>query len=165
VWSTATARAEELAALPQADLEARVAEAGGRALGHLRLVSPVARFALRLIDVPDPVVPGAALIGDAAHGVHPLAGQGVNLGFQDVRVLAAALCERAALERPGDLAVLRRYARARREDVTAMQFVTDRLDRLFASGKPGAFSLRNWGLQLVDSQEWAKDALAGRAMR
>jgi len=49
--------------------------------------------------------------------------------------------------------------------VTAMQFVTDRLDRLFASGKPGAFSLRNWGLQLVDSQEWAKDALAARAMR
>jgi len=165
VWSTATAHAEELAALPQAELEARVAEAGGRALGHLRLVSPVARFPLRLIDVPDPVLPGAALVGDAAHGVHPLAGQGVNLGFQDVRALAAALCERGALERPGDLAVLRRYARARREDVTAMQFVTDRLDRLFASGKPGAFSLRNWGLQLVDSQEWAKDAMAGRAMR
>ena len=165
VWSTATAQAEELAALPQADLEARVAEAGGRALGHLRLVSPVARFPLRLIEVPDPVVAGAALVGDAAHGVHPLAGQGVNLGFQDVRALSTALCERGALERAGDLAVLRRYARARREDVTAMQFVTDRLDRLFASGKPGAFSLRNWGLQLVDSQEWAKDALAGRAMR
>jgi 2-polyprenylphenol 6-hydroxylase len=165
VWSTATSHAEELAALPQADLEARVAEAGGRALGHLRLLSPVARFPLRLIEVPDPVVPGAALIGDAAHGVHPLAGQGVNLGFQDVRALATALTERGALERPGDLAVLRRYARARREDVTAMQFVTDRLDRLFASGKPGAYSLRNWGLQLVDSQEWAKDALAARAMR
>lgn len=165
VWSTATANAEELAALPQSDFEARVAEAGTHALGHLRLISPVARFPLRLIEVPDPVLPGAALVGDAAHGVHPLAGQGVNLGFQDVRALSSALADRGALERPGDLAVLRRYARARREDVTAMQFVTDRLDRLFASGKPGAFSLRNWGLQLVDSQEWAKDALAGRAMR
>ncbi|HZZ93982.1 MAG TPA: FAD-dependent monooxygenase [Usitatibacter sp.] len=165
VWSTASANAEALAALPQPELEARVAEAGASVLGHLRLVSPVMRFPLRLIDVPDPVVPGAALIGDAAHGVHPLAGQGVNLGFQDVRALSSVLADRGALERPGDLAVLRRYARARREDVTAMQFVTDRLDRLFASGKPGAFSLRNWGLQLVDSQEWAKDALAGRAMR
>jgi len=165
VWSTATANAEELLLLGQAELEARVEEAGGGALGRLRLISPVARFPLRLIEVPDPVVPGGALIGDAAHGVHPLAGQGVNLGFQDVTALSAALAERSPLERPGDLAVLRRYARARREDVTAMQFVTDRLDRLFSSGKPGAFSLRNWGLSLVDSQEWAKDALTGRAMR
>jgi 2-octaprenyl-6-methoxyphenol hydroxylase len=165
VWSTASANAEQLVLLGQSELEARVEEAGGSALGHLRLISPVARFPLRLIEVPDPVVPGAALIGDAAHGVHPLAGQGVNLGFQDVKALSAALVERSALERPGDLAVLRRYARARREDVTAMQFVTDRLDRLFSSGKPGAFSLRNWGLTLVDSQEWAKDALTGRAMR
>ena len=165
VWSTASANADALLALPQAELETRVAEAGGNALGALRLISPVARFPLRLIEVPDPVVPGAALIGDAAHGVHPLAGQGVNLGFQDVKALSAALTDRTPLERPGDLAVLRRYARARREDVTAMQFVTDRLDRLFASGRPGAFSLRNWGLSLVDSQEWAKDALAGRAMR
>jgi ubiquinone biosynthesis UbiH/UbiF/VisC/COQ6 family hydroxylase len=165
VWSTATANAEALAGLAQTELEERVAEAGGHALGRLRLISPVARFPLRLIEVADPVLPGVALIGDAAHGVHPLAGQGVNLGFQDVRALATALADRGALERPGDLAVLRRYARARREDVTAMQFVTDSLDKLFASGKPGAFSLRNWGLQLVDSQEWAKDALAARAMR
>lgn len=165
VWSTATANAEQLVLLGQSELEARVEEAGASALGRLRLISPVARFPLRLIEVPDPVVAGAALIGDAAHGVHPLAGQGVNLGFQDVKALSAALGERSALERPGDLAVLRRYARARREDVTAMQFVTDRLDRLFSSGKPGAFSLRNWGMSLVDSQEWAKDALAGRAMR
>ena len=165
VWSTATANAEALMLLGQAELEARVEEASGAALGHLRLISPLARFPLRLIEVPDPVVPGAALIGDAAHGVHPLAGQGVNLGFQDVKALSTALAERSPLERPGDLAVLRRYARARREDVTAMQFVTDRLDRLFSSGKPGAFSLRNWGLSLVDSQDWAKDALTGRAMR
>jgi 2-polyprenyl-6-methoxyphenol hydroxylase-like FAD-dependent oxidoreductase len=97
--------------------------------------------------------------------VHPLAGQGVNLGFQDARALVDTLSDRTALERPGDIALLRRYARERREDVTAMQFVTDGLDRLFASGKPGAYSLRNWGLRLLDSQDWAKDALAARAMR
>jgi 2-polyprenylphenol 6-hydroxylase len=165
VWSTPGAHAEELAALEARALERRVREAGGAALGDLRLVSPVARFPLRSIRVPEPVVAGAALVGDAAHAVHPLAGQGVNLGFQDARCLAEVLEHRSELERPGDLRVLRRYARQRREDVTAMHFVTDRLDRLFASGAPGARRLRNLGLRLVEGQGWAKDALASRAMR
>jgi 2-octaprenylphenol hydroxylase len=165
VWSTALANAEEIAALDARDFERRVREAGGSALGELRLVSTVARFALRLIDVPDPVAPGVALIGDAAHAVHPLAGQGVNLGFQDVKALVETLADRSPVERPGDLRLLRRYARARREDVTAMQFVTDGLDKLFSSGKPGAFTLRNLGLNLVEHQPWAKAALARRAMR
>jgi 2-polyprenyl-6-methoxyphenol hydroxylase-like FAD-dependent oxidoreductase len=111
------------------------------------------------------VSPNVALIGDAAHAVHPLAGQGINLGFQDARALAAALAGRSPLEGPGDLAVLRRYARERREDVTAMQFVTDGLDRLFATDRPGAFTVRNLGLGLVQSQPWARAALAARAMR
>ena len=165
VWSTATSRAEELATLEARDLERRVREAGSAVLGDLRLISPVARFPLRSIRVDDPVVAGAALVGDAAHAVHPLAGQGVNLGFQDARCLAEVLEHRSELERPGDLRVLRRYARGRREDVTAMHFVTDRLDRLFASGAPGARRLRNLGLRLVEGQDWAKDALANRAMR
>jgi 2-octaprenyl-6-methoxyphenol hydroxylase len=165
VWSTALANADELALLDARQLERRVRDAGGAALGDLRLISPVARFPLRLIDVPDPVAPGVALVGDAAHAVHPLAGQGINLGFQDVKALADVLAERSPLERPGDLRLLRRYARERREDVTAMQFVTDGLDRLFASGKPGAYTLRNLGLQLVENQPWAKAALARRAMR
>ena len=165
VWSTPTAHAEELAALAPRELAQRVRDAGGDVLGELELVSGVARFPLRLIDVPEPVAPGVVLVGDAAHAVHPLAGQGVNLGFQDVRALVEALADRTAVERPGDLRVLRRYARARREDVTAMQFVTDGLDRLFASGKPGAYSIRNLGLAWMDTQAWAKDALADRAMR
>jgi 2-octaprenylphenol hydroxylase len=165
VWSTPVAHAEELAGLEAHELERRVRDAGGAALGDLRLISGVARFALRSIRVADPVVAGAALIGDAAHAVHPLAGQGVNLGFQDARCLAETLEHRSDLERPGDLRVLRRYARGRREDVTAMHFVTDRLDRLFASGTPGARRLRNLGLRLVDTQDWAKSALANRAMR
>jgi 2-polyprenyl-6-methoxyphenol hydroxylase-like FAD-dependent oxidoreductase len=97
--------------------------------------------------------------------VHPLAGQGVNLGFQDVKALVETLSGRSPLERPGDLRLLRRYARERREDVTAMQFVTDGLDKLFSSGKPGAYTLRNLGLQLVEGQPWAKAALTRRAMR
>ena len=165
VWSAPEELAGRLAALETRDLERRVREAGAAALGDLRLASPVARFPLRMIRVGEPVVAGAALVGDAAHAVHPLAGQGVNLGFQDARALAEILAERSPLERPGDLRVLRRYARARREDVTAMQFVTDRLDRLFASGAPGAAALRNAGMRLVDSQPWIKGLLATRAMR
>lgn len=165
VWSAPLERADELERLVASALEIRVAEAGARALGALRLESALARFPLRLIRVAQPVAPGVALVGDAAHTVHPLAGQGVNLGFQDARVLAEAVAGRSALERPGDLRVLRRYARERREDVTAMQFVTDGLDRLFATGKPGAYALRNFGLGLVQSQPWARNALARRAMR
>ncbi|MGE5096015.1 MAG: FAD-dependent monooxygenase [Betaproteobacteria bacterium] len=165
VWSAPTAVAEELAALDTRAFERRVREAGGAMLGDLELISVVARFPLRSIRVQRTVAPGAALIGDAAHAVHPLAGQGVNLGFQDARVLAEELGERSPLERPGDLRVLRRYARQRREDVTAMQFVTDRLDKLFASEVPGASAVRNTGLDLVERMGWIKNTLAGRAMR
>jgi 2-octaprenylphenol hydroxylase len=165
VWSTPTPNADALAALDGEAFAQRVRDAGAAELGALKLISAVARFPLRLIQVPNPVAPGVALIGDAAHAVHPLAGQGVNLGFQDVFALADAIADRSALERPGDLRVLRRYARERREDVSAMQFVTDGLDRLFAAGRPGAYSLRNFGLRAVESQPWAKDALTRRAMR
>jgi len=165
VWSAPLATANELQALDERSFERRVREAGDALLGDLQLVSKVARFPLRSIRVPQPVAPGIALIGDAAHAVHPLAGQGVNLGFKDALVLAQTLADRGALERAGDLRVLRRYARARSEDVTAMQFVTHGLDRLFAAGAPGLRGIRNLGLRLVDGQDWAKGALARRAMR
>ena len=165
VWSTPLAHADELERLDPRAFERRVREAGNAVLGDLKLVTSVARFPLRQIRVPDPVAPGVALIGDAAHAVHPLAGQGINLGFQDASALAAVLAGRSPLEGAGDLRVLRRYARERREDVTAMQFVTDGLDRLFATGRPGAYTVRNLGLGLVQSQPWARAALAARAMR
>ena len=165
VWSAPLAHADEIAAMDARAFERRVREAGLATLGDLELISQVARFPLRSIHVPQPVAAGVALVGDAAHVVHPLAGQGVNLGFQDACALAAILAQRSALERPGDLQVLRRYARARREDVTAMQFVTDGLERLFSAGAPGVRALRNLGLRLVDGQGWAKRSLARQAMR
>jgi ubiquinone biosynthesis UbiH/UbiF/VisC/COQ6 family hydroxylase len=165
VWSTPLVHADELQKLEPRAFEQRVREAGKAVLGDLRLVSTVARFPLRQVRVPQAVAPGVALIGDAAHAVHPLAGQGINLGFQDARALAEALAARSPLEGAGDFGVLRRYARVRREDVTAMQFVTDGLDRLFATGRPGAYSVRNLGLGLVQSQPWMRAALAARAMR
>ena len=165
VWSTPLAHADTLRALDARELERRVRDAGGAALGDLQLISPVASFKLRSVRVAQPVAPGVALVGDAAHAVHPLAGQGVNLGFQDAWLLADVLASRSAVERPGDLRVLRRYARERSEDVTAMHFVTDGLDKLFGSGDRGARAFRNLGLRLVDTQPWAKAALMRRAMR
>lgn len=165
VWSTPVAHADALAALAGEALEREVRDAGGAALGDLGLVSGVARFALRAIRVPQPVAPGVALVGDAAHAVHPLAGQGLNLGFQDARSLAEVLARRTPLERPGDLRVLRRYARARSEDVAAMRFVTHGLDRLFSADSAAVRGLRNFGLGLVERAPWAKGALARRAMR
>jgi ubiquinone biosynthesis UbiH/UbiF/VisC/COQ6 family hydroxylase len=165
VWSAPGGLAEELAALDPDALAKRVRDAGGAALGDLALDSEVARFPLRLVRVPRIAVPGAVLVGDAAHGVHPLAGQGVNLGFQDAAGLARELASRSPLERPGDFALLRRHERARRGDVDAMQFVTDRLEWLFGIDTPLVAAARNAGLRLVDAVPWAKRLLAAQAMR
>jgi len=165
VWSARDDLADELVAMAPEKFASRVRDAGGSALGDLELASSVERFALRQVRVPRIAVPGAVLIGDAAHGVHPLAGQGVNLGFQDARGLARTLASRSPLERPGDLALLRRHERARRADVDAMQFVTDRLEWLFRLDASLAAAARNAGLRAVDSAPWAKRLLAGRAMR
>jgi ubiquinone biosynthesis UbiH/UbiF/VisC/COQ6 family hydroxylase len=165
VWSAPRAVATTLAGLDDRAFERRVRDAGAAVLGDLRLVSARVRFPLRMVRVDRIAVPGATLIGDAAHAVHPLAGQGANLGFQDARLLGEELASRSPLERPGDLRVLRRYARGRRGDVTAMQFVTDQLDALFASGSPFVGELRNAGLGMVQSQPWLKALLRDRAMR
>src|SRR5690606_2690294 len=114
VWSTASDHAQALLALPAAALAGKVMEASAGALGALRLITPAAGFPLRLAHVPKRVAPRIALAGDAAHNVHPLAGQGVNLGFRDVRELVSVLSVRAPGQDCGDLQLLRRYERARR---------------------------------------------------
>jgi 2-polyprenyl-6-methoxyphenol hydroxylase-like FAD-dependent oxidoreductase len=96
--------------------------------------------------------------------VHPLAGQGVNLGFRDARALAGTLKERGPQADCGDYALLRRYERARREDVLAMQAATDGLQKLFASDAVLLTRARNLGLKLVDRQPWLKSFLAHRAV-
>jgi ubiquinone biosynthesis UbiH/UbiF/VisC/COQ6 family hydroxylase len=164
VWSTPAEHAAELLALPPEAFCERVADAGNRRLGALSLVTPPAGFPLRLMRAPRMVAPRLALIGDAAHTIHPLSGHGINLGFQDARVLAETLIARPEHVDCGDLAWLRRYERARKEEVVALQSVTDGLQRLFAlPGQPFA-ALRNAGLNFTHRLPVVKDLLVRYAM-
>jgi 2-polyprenyl-6-methoxyphenol hydroxylase-like FAD-dependent oxidoreductase len=105
-----------------------------------------------------------ALVGDAAHVVHPLAGQGVNLGFRDVRDLAAVLGARGGYLNCGDRALLRRYERARAEDIAAMRLVTDGLQKLFRADAVWLARLRNLGLALVGNLQPLKSLLIRHAI-
>lgn len=133
VWSTPTAHARELLALPPEQFCALVAAAGNRQLGELQPITPPAGFPLRLMRAPRTVAPRLALIGDAAHTIHPLSGHGINLGFQDAQSLAATLSACPPHVDCGDLQWLRRHERARREEVVALQSVTHGLQRLFGA--------------------------------
>jgi len=165
VWSAPDALAAELLALPVAELAGRVAAAGGHALGTLVPLTPAGGFPLQFLRVPTSVAQRLALVGDAAHGVHPLAGQGVNLGFGDAQVLAAVLAERGPVADAGAALLLERYARRRAEPVRAMQAVTDGLVRLFGPPAPWMRALRNAGMSAVDRLPRLKRALAQPALR
>ena len=164
VWSTPAEHAAELLALSPEAFCARVADAGGRRLGALSLVTPPAGFPLRLMRAPRMVGPRLALIGDAAHAIHPLSGHGINLGFQDARVLAETLISRPEHVDCGDLAWLRRYERARKEEVVALQSVTDGLQRLFSLPSQPFALLRNAGLNFTHRLPVVKDLLVRYAM-
>jgi ubiquinone biosynthesis UbiH/UbiF/VisC/COQ6 family hydroxylase len=164
VWSTPEAHGRELLGLAADEFCGRVEAASRYALGSLELLSTPAGFPLQLQRVERLVKPRLALIGDAAHNVHPLAGQGVNLGFRDARELAAVLRERGAQRDCGDYFLLRRYERARREDVLTLQFTTDGLQKLFANETVWMSRARNLGLRLVDSQPQLKKFLVQHAV-
>ena len=165
VWSAPDTLAQALLAESNEALTSRVADAGGQTLGELECITPVAGFPLRFLRVPTPVALRLALVGDAAHGVHPLAGQGVNLGFGDAQMLAAVLAERGPVADAGAPILLERYARRRAEPVLAMQAVTDGLARLFGPPTPWLKSLRNAGISAVDRLPLLKRALAQPALR
>jgi 2-octaprenyl-6-methoxyphenol hydroxylase len=156
VWSTAEAEVAALLALDAPALASRVAEAGGGRLGELQLLTPPAAFPLRLIRVPRVAMRGLVLIGDAAHGMHPLAGQGVNTGFGDAEALASVLSQRGCA-RCGDPVLLQRHARLRAEPVARMQAMTHGLHYLF--GQDSASWLRNTGMNLLDRLGPVKTAL------
>lgn len=164
VWSADEPLSRELMALEAEAFCRRVQEAGKNTLGKLDLITPPAAFSLRLLNLEHLVKPRVALIGDAAHNVHPLAGQGVNLGFQDAQQLALILAQRESQRDCGDLALLRRYERARKEDILAMQLVTDGLQKLFNNPDPLLRTLRNTGLSLTNHLGGLKNRLMRHAI-
>jgi 2-octaprenylphenol hydroxylase len=165
VWSAPEALARELLGLDPAALAARAAAAGGHALGAFDCITPAAGFPLQLLRLPTTIGHRLALAGDAAHGVHPLAGQGVNLGFGDAEALAAVLRERGPVADVGAPVLLERYARRRVEPVRAMQAMTDGLWQLFGAEAPWLRTARNLGLAAVDRLPLAKHLLAQSALR
>ena len=161
VWSTPPEHAAELRALPPEELEHRVAAAGAGALGKLTCITPATGFPLKRRRAHEWVRPGLALIGDAAHTVHPLAGQGVNLGFRDSRLLAEVL---ASGGNAGEIGRLTAYAARRMEDVASMQFTTGSLKKLFARDDSLSSSLRNWGMSFANQIHPINQALTRHAV-
>lgn len=151
VWSTSEAQAEWAMAATDDELGAALSAASDHVLGRLMAAGPRGVFPLHARHARDYVKSGIALIGDAAHAVHPLAGQGANLGLQDAAVLAEVIS--AALqagEHPGDRPVLRRYERARKGANASMLHLITGLNRLFATDSALLKELRTAGMRLFN---------------
>jgi 2-polyprenyl-6-methoxyphenol hydroxylase-like FAD-dependent oxidoreductase len=133
-------------------------------LGELALVTPPRSYPLRRLAAERLVAARVALAGDAGHVIHPLAGQGLNLGLQDARALAAVLSAREPLRDPGELRLLRRYERSRAEPILAMDTMVDSLFRLFGAEGRVAARWRNAGLNLADRLPVVKTMLMRHAM-
>lgn len=166
VWSAPDRLAAELMAMPFDGLAERAGLATRLRFGRLTPLHPAERkaFPLTLMRAVPPTASRVALIGDAAHVVHPLAGQGMNLGFADVAALVAAMAAREAHRDCGDDRVLGRYVRARKEEVLLMQGATDGLARLFGETSGPLALLRNAGLNWVDRLPMLKRRLIEQAL-
>ena len=164
VWSADNALADALLALDDATFTARLQETFGDGLGKIESLGPRAAFPLALSHARHYTADGLALIGDAAHTVHPLAGQGVNLGFLDAAALAEVLLEARAKKRDiGAHAALRRYERWRKADNLSMVAVTGGFKYLFGNDLPIVRDLRNLGLDLTDRATPIKNRIIRRA--
>lgn len=171
VWSVHPTRARSLMALPPEAFADELAGACGLALGRMQLSSERAVWPLQLARAArwTGTMPGTtdqcfALAGDAAHTLHPLAGQGLNVGLADVAELVKVIRGKEFWRPLNDLRLLRRYERARQGDVIAMGMVTDGLQRLFAHQGAAWTQLRNWGLSGFDRSGPLKRWMARQAM-
>ena len=164
VWSVPQAQARALMDLSPADFEAALAEATGGVAGSLSLQGERAAWPLRLQRAQAWCGPGWVLVGDAAHVVHPLAGQGLNLGLADVSSLSQVLAQAESWRSLGDEKLLRRHVRQRWLATQAMMSVTDGLWHLFAAEQPWARLVRNQGLRLLEQASPLKRWLVQRAV-
>ena len=164
VWSVQEPRADELLGLTAEEFQIRLQEACGGELGRMTLLTERQAWPLQRAQADRWCGAGWVLAGDAAHNVHPLAGQGLNLGLADAEELARVLHEREYWRPLGDEKLLRRYERARKADVLAIGLATDGLQQLFAqTAEPWAW-LRNWGMRGFDRSGPIKHWVARQAM-
>lgn len=164
VWSCDTAMADELMALDHNAFRLRLASASQQVLGAITDCTPRRSFVLSLRHVPAPAIPGAVVIGDAAHVIHPMAGQGVNLGLADAETLAVTLAAARDAGRGWWRArTLAAYARARRPETMEMLAMTDALHRGFTQSGPLVARALGLGLAAVDRASPIKQWLSARA--
>jgi ubiquinone biosynthesis UbiH/UbiF/VisC/COQ6 family hydroxylase len=166
VWSAPDKLAETILQEPPEQLCQRLAQLPGQTLGAFTMLPPTTpqSFALRFIRAGAMVANRVALIGDAAHVVHPLAGQGMNLGFGDIDALLTAVAKRDQASDCGDARTLARYARHRKEEVLLMQLTTDGLQRLFDTELAPLKVLRNLGMTALDKLPFLKRQLITHAL-
>lgn len=171
VWSVHPLRAQELMAMAAEDFASTLAQACGHALGGMQLSAERAVWPLQLAraerwigPMPGQAKQSFALAGDAAHALHPLAGQGLNVGLADAAELVRVIRAKEFWRPLYDPKLLRRYERARQADVQAMGWVTDGLQRLFAQPGPVWQNLRNWGMRGFDRSGPLKHWMTQRAM-
>ncbi|WP_051237653.1 FAD-dependent monooxygenase [Ottowia thiooxydans] len=171
VWSVRTERVSELMNCEPGAFAAQLAETSGGALGAVAMAAERASWPLMLAHAKRwvgtmPGRPGEsfALAGDAAHAMHPLAGQGLNVGLGDVSELAGVLASRPSWRSPGDMRLLRRYERARQADWLRMSLTTDAMQQLFSRPEGMLASLRNWGMTIFDHSGPLKSGIARLAM-
>jgi len=151
VWTEETREAERIIALPDHEFHAELERRFGLHLGDIKAEGPRRAFPLGLHVARSFIGERLALIGDAAHVIHPIAGQGLNMGLRDVAALAEAVADAARLGLdPGGPDVLERYQRWRRFDTMAMGVTTDVLNRLFSNRSDVLRAVRDLGMGLVD---------------
>lgn len=164
VWTEKSAEAQRLKALSKEEQELAIESAMGSSLGKVEVLEPVQAYPLKLQIARSFTSERLALIGDAAHVVHPIAGQGLNLGLQDVAALAEVVIEAHRLGQDiGGADVLERYQRWRRMDTALMAVVTDVLTRLFSNDIAPVRAVRDFGLGVVDRLPLVKNGLIRQA--
>ncbi len=164
VWSVSTEKAAQLLALTSEQLCEQVQTQSQGFLGELKQVGQTRNAVLNQQTALNLIAERIVLVGDAAHQIHPMAGQGVNLGFRDVMKLAQLTTKLHAMHDIGEHTFLRQYERARKADMISMNNLTSGLDYLFATEQPVLKKLTNWGLQQITRQPSLKKRLIQQAV-
>ena len=164
VWTESTQSADRLLAMDDLSFELELEQRFGHKLGEISIDGPVKAFPLGLTLAREFVKDRIALVGDAAHGIHPISGQGLNLGFKDAAALAETIVEADRLGMDiGALTTLERYQLWRRFDTVQMGIVTDVLNRLFSNDNPLLRAARDFGLGMVDRMPGLKTRFIDQA--